>query len=254
MACSPPRSARLAGRQRSVNRNRLASILPPMTYCAFRCAKTLLLLLLLAAPARAEEIDFSSLDGADVADANGQDFAWSFGAQSGTVNVRTTWPDVHQIDGAMRTPVRAPANFANPFAGTVTFTFDQPVEVAVLATFASLTRDGLDGGRFEQVRLASPDAVVFQPATNTTAIYAGAGTNTITADDEFSPTPTISLWGFTGAGPSTIYELQYTGTTVGLSETFTVSVIPEPGSLALLACGLAAAAASLTVRARRRPA
>jgi hypothetical protein len=194
-------------------------------------------LLLIAASARGEPIDFSALNGADVADANGQNFPWSFGAQTGTVNVRATWPEVHQINGAMRTPVRPPASFANPFSGTVTFTFDQPVEVAFLATFDSLTRDGLDGGRFEQVRLSAPAAVQFQPAPNTTAVYSGIGTSTITADDEFSPTPTLSIWGFTGTGASTTYELQYTGTTVGLSETFDVSVIPEPATFLLTIMG-----------------
>ena len=195
-------------------------------------------LLWMAGSAQADPIDFSALNGADAADANGQNFTWTFGAQSGTVNVRTTWPEIHQINGAMRTPVRGPASFANPFSGTVTFTFDQPVEVAFLATFNSLTLDGLDGGRFEQVRLASPGTVQFQPAPNTTAVYSGVGTSTIIADDEFSPTPTLSLWGFTGAGPSATYELQYTGTTTGLSETFTVTVIPEPASLWLLAISL----------------
>jgi hypothetical protein len=187
--------------------------------------------------AQAEPIDFSALNGADAADSNGQNFTWSFGAQSGTVNVRTSWPEVHQITGALRTPVRVPASFATPFSGTVTFTFDQPVEVAVLATFDSLTRDGLDGGRFEQVRLAAPGAVQFQPAPNTTAVYSGVGTNAIVADDEFSPTPTLSIWGFTGAGATTTYELQYTGTTGGLSETFEVSVIPEPATLLMIAIG-----------------
>jgi hypothetical protein len=64
----------------------------------------------------------------------------------------------------------------------------------------------------------------------------GTGTSSITADDEFSPTPTLSNWGFIGSGASTTYELQYAGTTVGLSETFRVSVIPEPESFAQ-ACG-----------------
>ncbi len=200
-----------------------------------------------ASAAIAQLIDFSSLAGADVSDADGQNFGWTFGAQNGTVNVRATWPDVVAIDGAMRTPVRGPASFASPFTGTVTFTFDQPVEVEFLATFPSLTRDGLSGGRFEQVRLSSPGAVQFAPLGGTTAIYTGIGTNSITADDEFSPTPTLSLWGMTGAGTSAVYELQYTGTTVGLSETFTVTVVPEPLTLSLCAWGL-----GLVCLARRR--
>ena len=207
------------------------------------------ILLSMASIAGAEPIDFSALNGADASDGNGQNFTWTFGGQSGTVNVRATWPDILQIDGAMRTPVRGPASFANPFSGTVTFTFDAPVEVSFLATFPSLTRDGLDGGRFEQVRLSSPGQVQFQPAPDTTAVYAGTGTSSITADDEFSPTPTLSNWGFIGSGVSSTYELQYTGTTVGLSETFRVSVIPEPGSFALACGGLV----SLGLLARRKP-
>jgi hypothetical protein len=41
-------------------------------------------------------------------------------------------------------------------------------------------------------------------------------------------------------GAATTYALQYTGTTVGLSETFTVSVIPEPRSILLLTCAVCA--------------
>jgi hypothetical protein len=41
-----------------------------------------------------------------------------------------------------------------------------------------------------------------------------------------------------GSGAATTYALQYTGTTVGLSETFSVSVIPEPRSILLLTCAL----------------
>jgi hypothetical protein len=185
--------------------------------------------------ADADPIDFTALSGPDVSDANGQNFAWTFGGQTGTVNVRATWPDVVQIDGAVRTPVRAPASFASPFAGTVTFQFDTPVEIAISATFPSMTRDGLDGGRFEQVRLSSAAQVQFQPRIGTTAVYSGAGSNVIVADDEFSPTPTLSNWGFVGSGAATTYELRYTGTTVGLSETFAVSVIPEPRSILLFA-------------------
>jgi hypothetical protein len=186
----------------------------------------------------ADPIDFAALSGPDASDANGQNFAWAFGGQTGTINVRATWPDVVAIDGAMRTPVRGPASFASPFTGTVTVQFDSPVEIAVQSTFASMTRDGLDGGRFEQVRLSSAAAVQFQPIIGTKAVYSGAGTNAIIADDEFSPTPTLSDWGFASTGAATTYELQYTGTTIGLSETFTISVIPEPRSIFLAVSAL----------------
>jgi hypothetical protein len=229
---------------------------PPMMYRTVWIAAALFSLLINPAVVDADPIDFSALSGPDASDVNGQNFAWAFGGQSGTVNVRATWPDVLQIDGAMRTPVRPPASFANPFTGTVTLQFDAPVEIAIAATFPSMTRDGLDGGRFEQVRLSSAAGVQFQPLIGTTAVYSGAGTNVIVADDEFSPTPTLSNWGFVGAGPATTYELQYTGTTVGLSETFTISVIPEPRSALLLACALCtiAVVARRSVRAGWRPA
>jgi hypothetical protein len=209
-----------------------------------RFLATAALSILLATTARADRIDFSTLVGTDAADANGQNFSWQFGAQSGMVNVKASYPQVLQISGAMRTPVQGPASFGSPFFGTVTFTFDQPVEIAVLATFASMTRDAIDGGRFEQVQLTSPGPVAFSPAAGTTAIYTGAGTNSITADDQFPPTPPLSIWGFVGDGLGTSYTLQYTGTTVGLSETFDVHVIPEPSACMILICGLAAAVVS----------
>ena len=81
-----------------------------------------------AASARADRIDFSALVGSDASDANGQNFPWQFGAASGTVNVKASYPQVLQIDGAIRTPVQPPASFGSPFFGTVTLTFDQPVE------------------------------------------------------------------------------------------------------------------------------
>ncbi len=203
---------------------------------------------LLATKVRADRIDFSTLVGSDVADANGQIFPWQFGAQSGTVNVKASYPQVLQIDGAIRTPVQPPASFGSPFFGTVTFTFDQPVEVAVLATFASMTRDDLSGGRFEQVQLMSPSGVSFSGAAGTTAIYTGAGTNTITADDQFPPTPPLSIWGFVGDGLSTTYQFQYTGTSTGLSETFDVHVIPEPAAWPIAVCGAALGALVLLRR------
>jgi hypothetical protein len=192
-----------------------------------------------ATTARADRIDFSALVGSDVADANGQNFPWQFGAASGNVNVKASYPQVLQINGAIRTPVQPPASFGSPFFGTVTLTFDQPVELAVLATFASLTRDAIDGGRFEQVQLASSGAVAFSPAAGTTAIYTGAGTNSMTADDQFPPTPPLSIWGFVGDGVSNTYQIQYTGTTSGLSETFDVHVIPEPAAWLLGTCAVA---------------
>jgi hypothetical protein len=198
-----------------------------------------------ATAARAERVDFSALVGSDAADANGQSFPWQFGAQSGTVNVKASYPQVLQVNGAMRTPVQGPASFGSPFFGTVTFTFDQPVEVAVLATFASMTRDDLSGGRFEQVQLSSPGPIAFSAAAGTNAIYTGAGTNSITADDQFPPTPPLSIWGFVGDGLSNSYTLQYTGTTVGLSETFDVHVIPEPAACIIFICGIAVAGVRL---------
>jgi hypothetical protein len=210
--------------------------------------------LLLASAARADRIDFSTLVGTDAADADGQNFPWQFGAQSGTVNVKASYPQVLQVDGAIRTPVQGPASFGNPFFGTVTLTFDQPVEIAVLSTLRSLTRDALDGGRFEQVQLTSPGPVAFSPAASTTAIYTGAGTNSITADDQFPPTPPLSIWGFVGSGSSNSYTLQYSGTTVGLSETFDVHVIPEPSACLLVIGGVAIAggvAWRRTVKTRR---
>ncbi len=199
---------------------------------------------------RADRIDFSTLVGSDVADASGQSFPWQFGAASGTVNVKASYPQVLQINGAIRTPVQPPASFGSPFFGTVTLTFDQPVEIAVLATFASMTRDALDGGRFEQVQLTSSGGVSFSGAAGTTAIYTGAGTNTITADDQFPPTPPLSIWGFVGDGISSTYTLQYTGTTSGLSETFDVRVIPEPTAWLVAICG--AGLSALVVRGRNR--
>jgi hypothetical protein len=221
-----------------------------MMYRTIWIATALFPLLINPVAVDADPIDFSALNGADASDVNGQNFAWAFGGLTGTVNVRATWPEVVAIEGAMRTPVRPPASFASPFTGTVTLQFDAPVEIAVAATFPSMTRDGLDGGRFEQVRLSSAGQVQFQPVIGTTAVYSGAGTNVIVADDEFSPTPTLSNWGFVGTGAAPTYELQYTGTTVGLSETFTISVIPEPRSLLLLACAICTIAA---VARRRAP-
>jgi hypothetical protein len=201
--------------------------------------------------ARAQNIDFFALSGADVSDGDGQNFNWIFGAQSGMVNVRSTWPNVFQVDGAIRTPVRGPATFETPFTGSVTFTFDAPVEVAFLATFASLVNDEDSLGRtFERVRLSSPGAVQFQPSPSTTAVYSGAGTNTISAEDAFNMLPNTSIWGFVGSGQSTIYEYQYTGTRVGLSETFNVRVIPEPHAMALIGVGLASLAFVLVLRRR----
>ena len=127
----------------------------------------------------------------------------------------------------------------------MTFTFDTPVEVAFLATFASLVNDEDSSGRFfERVRLSSPGAVHFQSAMATTAAYTGVGTNNISAEDAFNTLPNLSIWGFTGSGQSTTYELQYTGTRSGLSETFNVRVIPEPSAILLFACGLAAGIAA----------
>jgi hypothetical protein len=206
-----------------------------------RVLASVALTILLATTARADRIDFSTLVGTDAADADGQNFPWQFGAQSGTVNVKASYPQVLQIDGAMRTPVQGPASFGSPFFGTVTFTFNQPVELAVLATFTSMTRDDLSGGRFEQVQFTSPGAVAFSPAVGTNAIYTGAGTNSITADDQFPPTPPLSIWGFVGSGSSNSYTLQYTGTTVGLSETFDVHVIPEPSACMLVIGGVVVA-------------
>jgi hypothetical protein len=204
--------------------------------------------ILLATTARADRIDFSTLVGSDAADADGQSFPWQFGWQSGLVNVKASYPEVLQINGAMRTPVQGPASFGSPFFGTVTFTFDHPVEIAVLATFASMTRDDLSGGRFEQVQLTTAGPVAFSPAAGTTAIYTGAGTNSITADDQFPPTPPLSIWGFVGDGLSTSYTLRYSGTTVGLSETFDVHVIPEPMAWMIAMCGISA----IVVVARRK--
>ena len=212
---------------------------PMRTAMTTRFALAITCVALMATTARADRIDFSALVGSDVADANGQNFPWQFGAASGTVNVKASYPQVLQINGAIRTPVQPPASFGSPFFGMVTLTFDQPVEVAVLATFASMTRDAIDGGRFEQVQLTTSGAVAFSAADATTAIYTGAGTNSITADDQFPPTPPLSIWGFVGDGVSNRYTLQYTGTTNGLSETFDVHVIPEPAAWPIAICGAA---------------
>ena len=120
----------------------------------------------------------------------------------------------------------------------------------MLATFASMTRDAIDGGRFEQVQLTAPGGVSFSSAAGTTAIYTGAGTNSITADDQFPPTPPLSIWGFVGDGASSMYQFQYTGTSSGLSETFDVHVIPEPAAWLVAVCG--AGLGALMVRRRNR--
>jgi hypothetical protein len=192
-----------------------------------------------AATARAERIDFSSLSAGDVSDADGQAFAWTGGGRSGTVTVRADWPNVTAVDGGLRAETRGPTSFASPFIGNIVFTFSEPVQITVPANFASLLRDGLSGGRFERVQLSSAEAVTFAALPNTTAIYTGAGTSTILADDLFSETPTVSNWGFVGSSPAAAYQLQYTSTSLGLSETFDVIVVPEPpaGSLAALAFG-----------------
>jgi hypothetical protein len=208
-----------------------------------------LVVLLVTSMSRGQGIDFTPLVGADAADADGQNLVWQFGAESGSVNLKSTYDGIFAVDGGLRMPFQAPGSFQNPFQGTVTLTFDRPVEIAVLATFASLLRDGLSGGRFEQVRLSSPGSVTFAPAPNTTAVYSGVGTNSILADDEFSPTPTVSIWGFVGSGAATTYQIQYTGTSGGLSETFVV--VPEPSSVAL---GIVAAIAGCWFVLRRRPA
>ena len=190
-----------------------------------------------ASIARGQNIDFSSLSGADVSDGNGQNFAWSFRAQSGTVNVRATWTNVFAVDGRIRTPVPHPATLESPFTGNVTFTFDAPVEVAFLATFASLVNDEDSSGRFfERVRLSSPGRGTISARHATTAAYTGVGTNNISAEDVFNTLPNLSIWGVTGSGQSTTYELQYTGTRSGLSETFNVRVIPEPSAIASWRC------------------
>jgi hypothetical protein len=140
---------------------------------------------------------------------------------------------------------------ANPFVGTLTLSFSRPVELTLSTTFASLLNDGLDGGRFERVSLTA-SGVAFSPHLGTTAVYSGAGTAHITADDAFSPTPTVSDWGFVGAGLASDYTFVYTSTRVGLSETFdvTITAVPEPSPLAVLAGSLVAAARIPCRRAR----
>jgi hypothetical protein len=187
-------------------------------------------------------IDFSGIDGADVSDGNGQSFPWSFGGIAGSVALSASWPSLPDQGGPIRTATSPFATLANPFVGTLTLSFSTPVELSLSATFASLLNDGLDGGRFERVSLSASSAVTFQPQPGTTAIYTGTGTASITADDAFSPTPTVSDWGFVGTGRASSYLFTYTSTRVGLSETFeaTITAVPEPSALAFLAALLAA--------------
>lgn len=195
-------------------------------------------------------IDFTGLTGANVSDADGQTFSWSLGSNNGTVNVKSSYDTVQAIDGSLRTPVKPPASLASPFTGTLTFAFDRPVQINVLASFASLINDGLEGGRFEEVQLSAPNSVTFGPSNGTLAMYSGAGTNAIAVRDFFSPTPTPSPWGFLGTGLSPSYQFQYTGTHQGLSETFDVAVtaIPEPATVLLIVVG----AGTLPLLARKR--
>jgi hypothetical protein len=193
-----------------------------------------------SASARAERIDFSGLSSSDVSDGDGQAFLWTGGGHSGTVIVRANWPDVTPISGALRTDTRAPASFASPFVGSLTLTFSEPVELILRATFPSLLRDGLNNGRFERVQIAAAAPTIFSPLPDTTAVYAGAGTNTIIADDLFSQIPTVSDWGFVSSGPTSAYQFQYTSTSLGLSETFDVIVAPEPAGFLLGGLGLTA--------------
>jgi hypothetical protein len=93
-----------------------------------------------------------------------------------------------------------------------------------------LLRDGLNNGRFERVQFSSSEPVAFAALPGTTAIYTGAGTSSILADDLFSQTPTVSDWGFVGDRRASSYQFQYTSTSLGLSETFDVIVVPEPGT------------------------
>ena len=185
------------------------------------------------ATAAADAIDFSSLDVNALTDPAGQDFDWQFEGESGIVNVQADWSNVFQIDGALRTATQSPASFADPFHGTVHFKFDAPVQLRLLATFASLTRDGLDGGRFEQIRFNSNGNATFSGDPETSAIYSGEGSESILVDDLLTPTPVLSDWGVIGDGKDDTYRLEYTSTRVGLSETFDVIVVPEPSGFSL---------------------
>jgi hypothetical protein len=199
------------------------------------------IVLVMATSAHAERINFTGLNSADVSDGDGQTFAWTAAGRSGAVVARANWPNVTAVNGALNTDTQGGASLGNPFVGTLSLIFSEPVEVILRATFPSLLRDGLNGGRFEQVQLAAP-GVAFASLPGTSAIYTGAGTNTILADDQFSQNPTVSNWGFVGSGLASNYQFQYTSTSFGLSETFDVIVVPEPASAALGGLALVAIA------------
>jgi hypothetical protein len=196
-------------------------------------------------------IDFSTLTSANVSDGNGQTFAWTAAGRSGTVVVQANWANVTQVDGALRTSTRAPASFENPFVGTLEFTFSEPVDALLRATFPSLIRDGLDGGRFERVQASTAEAATLHALVGTTAIYTGSGTNAIIADDQFSETPTTSNWGFFSSGPLATFDFQYTSTSLGLSETFDVFVVPEPAGILLVVLGLIGVAFAMRAKSAR---
>jgi hypothetical protein len=199
-----------------------------------------------AASLRGGVIDFTGLNGAAASDGSGQSFPWSFGATTGSVTISATWSNLPDQGGPIRTATAGGATLASPFVGTLMFSFSRSVELSLSATFPSLLNDGLDGGRFERVSLSTAAGVVFSPKSGTTAVYTGAGTTSITADDAFSPSPTLSDWGFVGTGLASNYAFVYTSTRTGLSETFDVEItaVPEPATCLLLATSLAGLAAS----------
>lgn len=210
----------------------------------------------LASLSPASVIDFSGLDGVDASDGNGQTFAWTSDGVSGTVTLFANWTNLPDQNGPIRTATRAPASLAAPFIGTLGISFSQPVEVSLLATFPSLLNDGVDGGRIERVSLSTAEEVAFFAAPNTTALYTGAGSHQITADDEYSADPTSSIWGFVGEGRASDYTFVYTSSRVGFSETFDVVItsVPAPSSGAMLAAALIPALLAIwTRRSCRRP-
>ena len=200
----------------------------------------LLLLLGMTGPLLGQVIDFSGINGVNVADGNGQSFSWSSGAITGMVVLSADWTNLPDQGGPIRTATAAGATLASPFVGTLTISFSQPVQINLSATFSSLLNDGIDGGRFERVVLSTVGPVTFAPGPGTTAIYSGQGTQSITADDMFSDSPTTSIWGFVGSGLADHYTFVYTSTRTGFSETFNVVItqVPEPCPFGLLSIGL----------------
>ena len=184
----------------------------------------------------ANSIDFSLLDGAQLHDIDGQDFSWTMGSENGSVNIRSDWNHIAARDGFMHIQTPTGATLATPFTGTVEFTFDRPVQLTIAPSVGGLQRDEIDDGRFERIQLSSSQEVTFSPLADTTATYMGAGTNSISADDDLIPLSQIATWGFVAKGASSQYILTYTSSRVGFGEVLDVRIVPEPAWLGTIVC------------------